>query len=269
MTQIPTILEKIISEKQKEILILDESELRIKAEQARTPLDFPEALVRNNLAEPVHLIAELKRASPSQGLFLDPDIDLLQVANIYEVNGASAISILTDRNFFNGSIKTMHQLSIRPNRLIPILRKDFIIDPIQVFEARANGADSLLLIVAAIPDQIHLNLLYDLSITLGMTPLVEVHNQSDLEKAIQIPGIRVIGINNRDLNTFVVNIQNSLSLKKMIPQGIITVAESGIQDASDVIPLANAGFDAILVGEKLITSINIAAKTQELSQVNG
>jgi len=267
MNNIPDILKKIIATKREEISLLKNSEFKSLAESTPSAMDFSEAIVRKNYSESVRLIAELKRASPSRGVFLDQKIDLLEVAKIYQENSASAISVLTDQHYFQGSLDLLQILAQDPLRQIPLLRKEFIIDPIQIFQSRANGADSLLLIIAALPDEMLLRDLHKLSLTLGMVPLVEVHDQKELEIALNIPDIRIIGINNRDLRSFKVDIGCSLRLKPHVPEGVICVSESGINTAEDVKPLADAGFDAILVGEKLITAQDIAVRTRELSGV--
>lgn len=268
MNEIPDILARIIAKKQEEVKAL-ELERLIKLSYLPTPaLDFDKAIRRSNPTEPVRLIAELKKASPSRGAFLDPNIDLYQVADIYKANGASAISVLTDESFFQGSLTILSELS-KNKRKIPLLRKDFIIDPKQIFEARANGADSILLIAAAFETLEPLKNLHLLSWSLGMIPLVEVHNERELELVLEIPNIRIIGVNNRDLRTFNIDVERSLRLSEKIPSDITKVAESGISCGVDVLPLAQAGFDAILVGEKLITADNIAETVYELSGVNG
>lgn len=267
MNNIPDILKKIIATKRDEISFLKISDFKSVAESTPPAKDFSAAIIRKKSSESVRLIAELKRASPSRGIFLDQKIDLLDVAKIYQVNGAGAISVLTDQNYFQGSLDLLQALGQDPSRQVPLLRKEFIIDPIQIYQSRVNGADSLLLIVAALPDEALLRDLHNLSLSLGMAPLVEIHDQKELEIALKIPNIRIIGINNRDLHSFNVDIGCSVRLKPNIPDGIVCVSESGINSAEDVKPLAEAGFDAILVGEKLITAQDIAMRTRELSGV--
>lgn len=268
MPEIPDILAKIIAKKHQEIKSLDLGRMIQLSSLPSPALDFNEAIHRPSPTSPVRLIAELKRASPSRGVFLDPSIDLLDVARVYQDNGASAMSVLTDESFFQGSLHTLKTLS-ESEHTIPLLRKDFIIDSVQIFEARAHGADSVLLIAAAFTNLEDLKNLHLLSWSLGMTPLVEVHNERELEMALNIPNIRIIGVNNRNLHTFKMDTELSLRLAEKIPSGISKVAESGIKLGVDVIPLAQAGFDAILVGEKLITADNIAERVNELSGVNG
>jgi len=208
------------------------------------------------------LIAELKRASPSKGI-LAPHLDLFQVADIYTQNGAAAISVLTDEKFFMGKLETLHQLRVT-NHQLPLLRKDFIIDESQIYEARANGADAILLIAAALPDDKHFTDLHTCAQSLGLTVLVEVHDEAETECALKIPNIQLIGINNRNLATFDVSLTTTERLRPMIATNIAVVAESGIFTAQDVERLAKANVDAILVGEALVTSEDIPAKVREL-----
>jgi indole-3-glycerol phosphate synthase len=210
------------------------------------------------------LIAELKRASPSKGI-LAPHLDLFQVADIYAQNGASAISVLTDEKFFMGKLETLRELRFTRKFELPLLRKDFMIDEVQLYESRANGADAVLLITAALTDDKHFADLHATALELGLTPLVEVHNEEETERALKLKGVRLIGINNRNLATFEVSLETTERIRPMIPSGITVVAESGIFTARDVERLANARVDAILVGEALVTSEDIAAKVRELA----
>ena len=215
------------------------------------------------------LIAELKRASPSKGI-LAPHLDLFQVADIYTQNGASAISVLTDEKFFMGSLHTLRELRARhltldTSHVTPLLRKDFTVDESQLYEARVNGADAILLIAAALTDDILFADLHASALGLGLTALVEVHDEAETERALKIPNIKLIGINNRNLATFDVSLETTERLRPMIPSDIAVVAESGIFTASDVERLSKANVDAILVGEALVTSEDIPAKVRELS----
>lgn len=269
-------LAKILAQKQIEVAKLDASSLRRAAETAPPARDFLAAITRHqNAPIPAReetgpratrpaLIAELKRASPSKGI-LAPHLDLLEVADIYIQNGAAAISVLTDEKFFLGKLETLNALRTAHPAPVPLLRKDFIIDETQIYEARANGADAILLIAAALPDDAHLAHLHACALSLGLTPLVEVHNEAETERAIRLPGIRLIGINNRDLTTFHVSLKTTERLRPLIPTEIAVVAESGIFNAQDVTRLAKANIDAILVGEALVTAPDIAAKVRELS----
>jgi len=269
------ILEKILDQKRLEIAALDAQALRHAAEQSPTPRDFLASIAPRPLGEGTgvrerrrfglrpSLIAELKRASPSKGI-LAPHLDLFQVADIYTQNGAAAISVLTDEKFFMGKLETLHQLRIT-NHQLPLLRKDFIIDPSQIYEARANGADAILLIAAALPDDSHFADLHACALSLGLTALVEVHDEAETERTLKIPNIQLIGINNRNLATFDVSLTTTERLRPMIPAEITVVAESGIFTAADVQRLEKANIDAILVGEALVTSEDIPAKVRELS----
>ncbi len=282
------ILEKIIEQKKMEIAALDAPSLRRAADSSPMPRDFLSAVsplpvgeglgVRARRRFGTHpsthsgrrpsLIAELKRASPSKGL-LAPHLDLFQVADIYTQNGASAISVLTDEKFFMGSLETLRKLNdLRPSTFdlhpVPLLRKDFIFDETQLYESRANGADAILLIAAALTDDALFADLHACALSLGLTALVEVHNEAETERAMKIPNVKLIGINNRNLATFEVSLETTERLRPMIPPEVVVVAESGIFTAHDVERLAKANVDAILVGEALITSNDIAAKVREL-----
>ena len=207
------------------------------------------------------LIAEIKRASPSRGA-LAPHLDPPGLARIYRENGAAAISVLTDRQYFQGSLDDL--LEVRQAGIgLPILRKDFIFDPYQVYEARAAGADAILLIVAGL-EAVSLVELHELICALGMTLLVEVHNQQELEIALACRPI-LVGVNNRNLHDFSVDLDTSLALRPMIPPEICMVAESGIHTPADVQRLAAAGVDAILVGEALVTAGDIPAQVRRLA----
>ena len=265
------ILENILAHKRTESAALDPDVLRRAAEKSPAPRDFFSAIKRRRnspflLGEGagVRLIAELKRASPSKGI-LAPHLDLFQVADIYAQNGASAISVLTDEEFFMGKLETLHELSFMRRSSLPLLRKDFIIDAVQLYETRANGADAVLLITAALTDDVHFADLHALALELDLTPLVEVHNETETERALKLQDVKLIGINNRNLATFEVSPETTERIRPMIPDEIAVVAESGIFTANDVERLVNANVDAILVGEALVTSDDIGAKVRELS----
>jgi len=257
-----SILAKIIEQKGLEIAALDAQALRRAADSSPAPRDFLSAIKRRRFFPRPSLIAELKRASPSKGI-LAPHLDLFQVADIYTKNGASAISVLTDEKFFLGSLETLRQLRIT-NHQLPLLRKDFIIDEVQLYEARANGADAILLIAAALTDDKLFADLHAGALSLGLTALVEVHDEAETERALKLKDVKLIGINNRNLATFEVSLETTERLRPMISPDIAVVAESGIFNASDVERLANANVDAILVGEALVTSDDIGAKVREL-----
>jgi indole-3-glycerol phosphate synthase len=277
-----SILGEIIAHKRMEIAALDAQALRHTAEESPAPRDFLSAISPRPFALSAaqtkrgeglagkgnpRLIAELKRASPSKGI-LAPHLNLFQVADIYAENGASAISVLTDKKFFMGKLETLHGLRFERKSQLPLLRKDFIIDEIQLYESRANGADAILLIAAALIDDHHFADLHALALELGLTPLVEVHDEAETERALRLENLRLIGINNRHLGTFEVSLETSERIRPMIPDDITIVAESGIFTANDVGRLANANVDAILVGEALVTAEDIGAKVRELSGLN-
>jgi len=258
------ILAQIIAQKKLEITALDAQALRLSAEQSPTPRDFLASIKRRRFGTHPSLIAELKRASPSKGI-LAPHLDLFQVADIYTQNGASAISVLTDEKFFMGKLETLRELRNTQHATLPLLRKDFTIHEIQLYEARANGADAILLIAAALTDDKHFADLHACALSLGLTALVEVHDEAETERALKIPNIQLIGINNRNLATFEVSLATTERLRPMIPPEIAVVAESGIFTAQDVERLAKVNIDAILVGEALVVSNDIPAKVRELS----
>ncbi len=232
------------------------SRLEERIAQQKAPLDFALALSGND----THLIAEVKKASPSRGI-IRPDFDPVALAKTYASNGASAISVLTEAKYFQGSLN--HLRDIRKALAdVPLLRKDFIFDPYQVYESRAYGADALLLIVAILSQQ-QLEELLSLSHSLGLRCLVEVHSEGEIDRTLQSQA-KIIGINNRDLNTFVVDINTTHRLRPLIPQPQIVVSESGISNRSHVEKLKGWGVYAMLVGEALVTAGNIQTKMREL-----
>ena len=233
-------------------------EVRRLALKQAPPLDFASAL----RGERIKVIAEVKKASPSRGI-IRSDFDPVEIARTYAANGASAISVLTESKYFQGSLN--HLKDIREalgDKRPPLLRKDFILDLYQIYESRAYGADALLLIVASLTLE-KLRELLGLSRELGMGCLVEVHNEAELKIALK-SGARVIGINNRDLSTFDVDLTTTQRLKPLIPRDKIVVSESGIKDRRDIEKLANWGVDAVLIGESLMSAADIAAKMKEL-----
>ncbi|HMD79911.1 MAG TPA: indole-3-glycerol phosphate synthase TrpC [Anaerolineales bacterium] len=265
------ILAQIIENKKLEISALNAQSLRRAAESSPASRDFLSTIsprpVGEGLGVRVRLIAELKRASPSKGI-LAPHLDLFQVADIYSQNGASAISVLTDEKFFMGKLETLRELRFTRKSKLPLLRKDFIIDEVQLYESRASGADAVLLIAAALTDNKLFVDLHACALGLGLTALVEVHDEDETERALKLKDVKLIGINNRNLSTFDVSLEMTERLRPRIPSEIAVVAESGIFNASDVERLANAHVDAILVGEALVTAPDIAGKVRELSSLN-
>jgi indole-3-glycerol phosphate synthase len=217
---------------------------------------FIQELTRNGMG----LIAEVKKASPSKGL-LCPDFDPARLAIAYEQAGAGAISVLTDERFFQGSLDYL-PLVKGVTRRTPVLRKDFIIDSYQLLEARLYQADAVLLIVAALEDKKLTELLTEAE-QLGLTPLVEVHDATELSRALDA-GAKVVGVNNRNLQTFEVNLETTFQLLTRIPAGITIVSESGIRNGDDLKRLKAAGVHAVLIGEALVTAADPAAKIREL-----
>lgn len=207
----------------------------------------------------IRLIAEVKQASPSRGI-LTSNFNPTELARAYAEGGAAAISVLTEENHFLGRIE--HLAAIKEVVGLPLLRKDFIFDPYQVYESRAYGADALLLI-AALLSQEQLKNLVALSHDLGLRCLVEVHNEGEAERAV-LSEAKIIGINNRDLNTFAVDINTTRRLRPLVPKERILVSESGIRSRKDVEKLRKWGVDAVLVGEALVTTGDVRAKMKEL-----
>jgi indole-3-glycerol phosphate synthase len=247
-TQGPTILDKIVAARRESIAhrkrVLPDVALKMAAQKQDPPRRFVAALSW----EGCNVIAELKKASPSLGLIRE-DYDPAALAKELEAAGASALSVLTEEDFFQGSLADLKHAKKAVS--IPVLRKDFIIDPWQVWESRAAGADSFLLIVALLNDELLTELL-ELGRELGMEPLVEVHSREELSRARQA-GAKIIGVNNRDLRDFKVSLQTSIDLISDIPDGAIAVSESGLQSREDLRRLRWAGFDAFLIGERLMT----------------
>ncbi len=231
------------------------SSLKERLARQKKPLDFTSALSGNS----TRLIAEVKRASPSRGL-LCPNFNPVALAKTYAQGGAAAISVLTEINYFEGSID--HLEAIREEVRLPLLRKDFIFDGYQIYESGAYGADALLLIVAILSQE-QLKELLSLTHSLGLSCLVEVHNEAEVERAL-LSGAEIIGINNRDLTTFTVDIDTTRRLRPLIPPERIVVSESGIRSREDIEKLEGWGVNAVLMGETLITASNIPAKIREL-----
>lgn len=221
------------------------------------PLDLASAIAGEN----VRLIAEVKKASPSRGI-IRHDFKPAGIAEIYVKSGAAAISVLTETKYFGGSLSYLKEIKQSLTTPVPLLRKDFIIDPYQVYESRAHGADSLLLIVSVL-SKAQLVELLTLSHELGMHCLVEVHNETELNTAIE-SGARIIGVNNRDLLTFETDLSTTERLRPLIPHGRLVVSESGIKSHRDIERLRELKVNAVLVGEALMSAPDIAAKIKEL-----
>jgi len=254
-TVLDQILEARLLEVEHRKKVLPETALKYGV-KAATPLrDFSAALLKSG----TNVIAELKPASPSRGVIRDP-FDAVALATSLEAAGAAALSVLTEGEFFRGSLKNLRDA--RKSIQLPVLRKDFIFDPWQVWESRANDADSFLLIVAALSDELLRNLIA-LGRELGMEPLVEVHTREELDRALAA-GARIVGVNNRDLKTLTVRLETSYELIERIPEECLAVAESGLRSHDDLKSLRAAGFDAFLIGEHLMLSPDPAAALRAL-----
>ena len=249
-----TVLDRIVEARRAAIAhrkkSVPETVLRFGVKQAQPVRDFGATLGRDSL----NVIAELKKASPSRGL-IRADFDPVALAKSLEIAGAAAISVLTEEEFFQGDLKYMRDA--RAAIGLPVLRKDFIVDPWQVWEARATNADSFLLIVAALDDALLAELLA-LGRELGMEPLVEVHTREELTRALAV-GARILGVNNRNLRTLEVRVETSYELIEAIPEECIAVCESGLCTHEDLNRLRAAGFDAFLIGEHLMSQPDPAA----------
>ena len=263
MSDVPDILKKILARKAEEISERNQrvslAELRQMVAKLPPTRPFRERLEQTIADSQPAIIAEIKRASPSKGLLRDP-FHPADIARSYSAFGATCLSVLTDRDFFQG-----HEDFLRETQtacLLPILRKDFIIDPYQVYEARLIGADCVLLIVAALDDTV-LRDLTRLTITLGMDALVEVHDAEELERALAL-NTPLIGINNRDLRTFETRLDTTLNLLPRIPADRIVVTESGIHTSADVTLMREHGVHAFLVGEAFMRADVPGAKLAEL-----
>jgi indole-3-glycerol phosphate synthase len=256
----PTILDQIVTAKREEIARakaeMPEASLRKQLVDAPPPRDFLAAL---SASPPIRLIAEVKKASPSKGVIRD-DFDPVAIARIYQQHGATCLSVLTDHPYFQGSLEYLRQ--VRAAVDLPVLRKDFVIDPYQVIEARAAGADAVLLIAECLDDDL-LERLHTAILDLGMTPLVELYEPANLARVLRV-GARLVGINNRDLRTFQTDLEHTLRLRRQIPPDRIVVGESGIRGRQDAGRLEAAGVQAMLVGETLMASPNICAAVDEL-----
>ena len=254
-----TVLDRILEARRASVdhrkRVLPETALKYGVKAAPPVRDFAAALSRDS----INVLAELKPASPSRGVIRDP-FDPIALAKSLESAGAAALSVLTEEDFFHGSLKNLRDA--RKNTSLPVLRKDFIFDPWQVWESRANDSDSFLLIVAALGD-IQLSELIGLGRELGMEPIVEVHSREELQRAMAA-GAQIIGVNNRDLKTLTVRPEISYSLIAEIPDNCIAVCESGLRSHDDLIKLRSAGFDAFLIGEHLMLSPDPGAALAQL-----
>ena len=251
-----TILDKIVEKKRAEVAAVKRNGLKAPPFEPDKKRGFKNALVDS---AGISIIAEVKKASPSKGL-LCPDFDPVRIARDYEDAGASAVSVLTDEKFFQGSLDYLFK--VRSTIMLPVLRKDFLIDHIQVEEADLWGADAILLIVSVLDESL-LKELLEHARKRGMDVLVEVHNDDEANAAIEA-GADLIGINNRNLKDFSVSLDTSVMVRQMIPPDIPVVSESGIRTREDIERLEKNNISAVLIGESLVTAANRKAKLQEL-----
>jgi indole-3-glycerol phosphate synthase len=257
---LPTILDKIVATKRHEIAAAKaarpEAVLRDQLTDAPPVGDFFSALAAPG---PIRLIAEVKKASPSAGI-IRADFDAVAIARTYEAHGATCLSVLTDEQYFQGSLDYLR--AVRAAVKLPVLRKDFILDSYQLVEARVAGADAVLLIAECL-DDCNLRKLHNKAVELGLAPLVELYDEENLQRVFDA-GATLIGINNRDLRSFEVDLNRTLRMRQRIPDECVLVAESGIRTRADVERLEAAGVDAILVGESLMANPNIGAAVDAL-----
>jgi indole-3-glycerol phosphate synthase len=258
-TNTGTVLDRILDTRRASVehrkKVLPETALKYGVKAAPPVRDFAAALS----ADRINILAELKPASPSRGVIRHP-FDAIALAKSLEAAGAATLSVLTEEEFFHGSLKNLRDA--RKNITLPVLRKDFIFDPWQVWECRANDSDSFLLIVAALSDGLLRDLL-SLGRELGMEPLVEVHTHQELQRALSA-GARIVGVNNRDLKTLAVRPELSLELIQEIPEECIAIAESGLRTGEDLRKLRASGFDAFLIGEFLMDARDPGAALKAL-----
>lgn len=242
------VLSEIIAKKRERVLAASElvplAQLQdLAAQRNAVPHAFSKAL----RADEINVIAEFKRRSPSKGI-IRPDADLVQIVKSYEAGGATAISVLTEEDYFSGSLDDLR--TVKASVRLPVLRKDFVFDEYQVYESAAAGADAILLIVAALDDELLVRL-RRVAEDLGLDALVEVHTRDEMRRAAGC-GARVIGVNNRDLRTFEVSLETSLSLARDAPPGALLISESGLRNREDLRRLHAAGFRGFLIGETLM-----------------
>jgi indole-3-glycerol phosphate synthase len=255
-----TILEKIVATKRDEVEAartkMSAHELRARLADAPPVRDFFAPLAQS---DSIQLIAEVKKASPSAGIIRD-DFDPVAIAKIYEFHGAACISVLTDVHYFQGSLDYLR--AVRAAVGIPVLRKDFVIDSYQLLEARAAGADAVLLIAECL-DDCNLRKLYNEAIELGLVPLIELYEPTNLSRVLET-GTNLVGINNRNLHTFQVDLEHTLRLRREMPADCVVVGESGIKNHADAKRLEEGGVKAMLVGESLMREKNIGSAVDAL-----
>lgn len=263
MSDTPDVLKKILARKHEEIAQrlkqTSIDELKQKIALASPVRGFVQS-IKNKLEQgETAVIAEVKKASPSKGLLRENFVPA-DIAVSYQAGGAACLSVLTDQDFFQGS--EAYLMQARAACSLPVIRKDFIVDPYQVYEARAMGADCILLIVAALEDTV-LNALYQLAMELGLDVLVEVHDADELERALRLQ-LALVGINNRDLRTFETSLQTTVNLLDRIPDGVIVVSESGIHQPEDIMMLKEHGVHTFLIGEAFMRCENPGEALKQL-----
>lgn len=262
---LPDTLLRILADKEREVRESSEAtpigEMEYRARHVPPPRDFTGALCNAVAEGRIGLIAEIKKASPSGGLIRDP-FEPAELAKAYEAAGAACLSVLTDGPYFQGSPADL--VTARASCALPALRKDFMIDPYQVFEARAMGADCILLILAALSDT-QARELEEIALSLDMSVLAEVHDRRELDRALGLR-TRLIGVNNRDLRTLKTDLATAEALVPLIPADRIPVAESGLRDPADVRRMANAGARCILVGEHLLRQPDVTEAARAMVQ---
>lgn len=259
------ILDQIVTSTAKRVTALKETTsletLKSQATPSVAPFAFEKALAGKKAAGEIAFICEVKKASPSKGV-IAVDFPYVGIARDYQAAGADAISVLTEPDFFQGSNDYLTE--IKQQVTIPVLRKDFIIDPIQIYEASLIGADAILLI-CSILDTETIREYIEIADTLGLSALVEAHDEVEVEQAL-VAGARIIGVNNRNLKTFEVDLDNSIRLRKLVPPEILFVSESGIRTPEDIAKLRRNGTNAVLIGETLMRS---GDKKTELDKLRG
>jgi indole-3-glycerol phosphate synthase len=260
-----TVLDEILATKRDEVTMLHRPQvrdlLRATALDAPPTRDFASAL--RPASGTLGVVAEIKRRSPSKG-DLAPDLDPALTAKAYAAGGASCLSVLTDLPWFGGTVEDLH--TARAACELPVLRKDFVIDEVQAYETRAIGADAILLIVAALPDDTLLRDLNELALGLGLAVLVETHDDAELERALGV-GARIIGVNARNLGTFAEDLGVGERLATRVPADVVAVAESAIRSVDDASRMAAAGFDAVLVGEMLVKAPDATVAVRGLAEI--
>ena len=258
-----TILDDIAAYKRDEVAVakslVSPAEIEARARSAESPRGFVAALKKAHDEKRFGLIAEIKKASPSKGL-IRADFDSVALARAYERGGATCLSILTDAPSFQGALENLRQARSAAN--LPVLRKDFMLDTYQIVESRAWGADCILIILAMVEDAVARDL-FAAALRWKMDALVEVHDRVELERALAL-GAKMIGINNRDLKTFVTDLDVTLSLASHVPAGVLVVAESGLSTPDDLQRLATVGVQSFLIGESLMREADVATATSRL-----